>query len=219
MWAMEGDLEMLLGELHIRMKGLIGFARLCPGDQYEVVVRLGRQRWRVRGRIHQDDSQSWDQEEMLFLPHIHHDFQIKVTEAKGLGWLLVGMVTCASADFLVARPQMMLVDVTELGTIKLQLEVSWSPFEGSEGPRRSAVGSRSWTAPSPPSFTEKYFLSVQRELRQRGSVSSLLSEGRRPRGEVSLLSFLSPPQTPHPSSPPQTPHPSSPRYQQTIPNG
>lgn len=49
----------------------------------------------------------------------------QVTEAKGLGWLLVGMVTCASADFFVARPQLMLVDITELGTIKLQLEVTW----------------------------------------------------------------------------------------------
>ncbi|KAI4878689.1 hypothetical protein NFI96_030547, partial [Prochilodus magdalenae] len=33
MCAMEGELEILLGELQIKMKGLIGFARLCPGDQ------------------------------------------------------------------------------------------------------------------------------------------------------------------------------------------
>lgn len=67
MSVMEGELEILLGELHIKMKGnahahthtgsqvnedsssfkcfmgfplagLIGFARLCPGDQYEVNV-------------------------------------------------------------------------------------------------------------------------------------------------------------------------------------
>ncbi|KAF0034390.1 hypothetical protein F2P81_012148 [Scophthalmus maximus] len=78
MSVMEGELEILLGELHIKMKGLIGFARLCPGDQYEVVVRLGRQRWRIRGRIESDDTQSWDEEEMVFLPHIHHNFEIKV---------------------------------------------------------------------------------------------------------------------------------------------
>lgn len=53
------------------------------------------------------------------------DLSCQVTEAKGLGWLLVGMVTCASADFFVAKPQLMLVDITELGTIKLQLEVTW----------------------------------------------------------------------------------------------
>ncbi|KAM7401580.1 hypothetical protein PAMP_016885 [Pampus punctatissimus] len=203
MSVMEGELEILLGELHIKMKGLIGFARLCPGDQYEVVVRLGRQRWRIRGRIESDDTQSWDEEEMVFLPHIHHNFEIKVTEAKGLGWLLVGMVTCASADFFVVRPQLMLVDVTELGTIKLQLEVTWNPFDSTEKMRplsvsRQSVSSRkssvySWTAPSTPSFTEKYFISMVRELQdQQGSLPSLVSKSRHNRG-VSLLSYLSNP--------------------------
>uniref|UniRef100_A0A8C9YA77 RIPOR family member 3 n=1 Tax=Sander lucioperca TaxID=283035 RepID=A0A8C9YA77_SANLU len=181
MSVMEGELEILLGELHIKMKGLIGFARLCPGDQYEVVVRLGRQRWRIRGRIQSDDTQYWDQEEMVFLPHIHHNFEIKVTEAKGLGWLLVGMVTCASADFFVVRPQLMLVDITELGTIKLQLEVTWNPFDSTEKVRplsvsRQSVSSRkssvySWTAPSTPSFTEKYFI-VSTQTRSHTSYSA-----------------------------------------------
>ncbi|XP_044069271.1 RIPOR family member 3 isoform X2 [Siniperca chuatsi] len=204
MLFMEGELEILLGELHIKMKGLIGFARLCPGDQYEVVVRLGRQRWKIRGRIESDDTQSWDEEEMVFLPHIHHNFEIKVMEAKGLGWLLVGMVTCASADFFVARPQLMLVDITELGTIKLQLEVTWNPFDSAEKMRplsvsRQSVSSRkssvySWTAPSTPSFSEKYFISMVRELQDReGSLPSLVSKSRHNRGGVSLLSYLSNP--------------------------
>ncbi|XP_067362156.1 RIPOR family member 3 isoform X2 [Channa argus] len=201
MSVMEEELEVLLGELHIKMKGLIGFARLCPGDQYEVVVRLGRQRWRIRGRIESDDTQSWDEEEMVFLPYINHNFEIKVAEAKGLGWLLVGMVTCASADFFVARPQLMLVDITELGTIKLQLEVTWNPFDSAEKMRplsvsRQSVSSRkssvySWTAPSTPSFTEKYFISMVRELQdQDGSLPSLVSKSHHNRGGVSLLSYL-----------------------------
>uniref|UniRef100_A0A3Q2X4M9 RIPOR family member 3 n=1 Tax=Haplochromis burtoni TaxID=8153 RepID=A0A3Q2X4M9_HAPBU len=134
MSTMEGELEILLGELHIKMKGLIGFARLCPGDQYE---------------------------------HLHAN-NLMCRTTKGLSWLLVGMVTCASADFFVARPQVMLVDITELGTIKLQLEVTWNPFDGTEKLRplsgnKQSVSSRkssvySWTAPSTPSFTEKYFI-------------------------------------------------------------
>ncbi|KAF6716458.1 Protein FAM65C [Oryzias melastigma] len=211
MSAIEGELEILLGELHIKMKGLIGFARLCPGDQYEVVVRLGRQRWRIRGKIVSDDSQCWDQEETVFLPHIHHNFEIKVTEAKGLGWLLVGTVTCASADFFMAKPQLMLVDITELGTIKLQLEVVWSPFDSAERFRplsisKASVSSRkssiySWTPPSTPSFTEKYFMSMVRELQDKEGSLPLLSRGHHSREGVSLLSYLSTP--PHG---PQTPH-------------
>lgn len=54
-----------------------------------------------------------------------HELFLQVTELRGLGWQLVGMVTCISADFFVAKSQLMLVDITELGTIKLQLEVTW----------------------------------------------------------------------------------------------
>uniref|UniRef100_A0AAV2M4J3 FAM65 N-terminal domain-containing protein n=1 Tax=Knipowitschia caucasica TaxID=637954 RepID=A0AAV2M4J3_KNICA len=201
MLSMEAELEILLGELQIKMKGLIGFARLCPGDQYEVVVRLGRQRWRIRGKIESDDTQTWDQEEMAFLPHMNHNFHIKVTEAKGLSWQLVGNVTCASADFFVSRPRLMLVDITELGTIKLQLEVSWNPFDSSEKMRplsisRQSVSSRkssmSWTARNTPSFTEKYFMSMVRDLQDaEGSLPSLVPKLRPTRGGESLLSYLS----------------------------
>ncbi|KAG9479166.1 hypothetical protein GDO78_012699, partial [Eleutherodactylus coqui] len=36
MCTVESEMENLLGEFCIKMKGLAGFARLCPGDQYEV---------------------------------------------------------------------------------------------------------------------------------------------------------------------------------------
>ncbi|XP_077948736.1 RIPOR family member 3 isoform X2 [Gasterosteus aculeatus] len=197
MSVMEEELEILLGELRIKMKGLIGFARLCPGDQYEVAVRLGQRRWRIRGRIQSDNTQAWDEEEVVFLPHIRHNFEIKVTEAKGLGWLLVGMVTCASTEFFVARPQLMMVDVTELGTIKLQLEVTWNPFDSEK--MRPLVSSRkislhSWTAPSTPSLTEKYFISMMKELQEgHGSLPSLVNKCRPMRGGVSLIRYLSHP--------------------------
>uniref|UniRef100_A0A674AZ23 RIPOR family member 3 n=1 Tax=Salmo trutta TaxID=8032 RepID=A0A674AZ23_SALTR len=199
MCVMEGELEILLGELHIKMKGLIGFARLCPGDQYEVVIRLGRQRWKIRGKIQTDDRQSWDVEEMIFLAHIHENFDIKVTEVKGLGSLLVGMVMCKSADFFMSRPQLMVVDITELGTIKLQLEVVWNPFDSGEmrpittASSRQSIHSRkgsvySWIPPNTPSFTEKYFISMVRQLQHdpEGSFSLVSRESR----GVSLLSFL-----------------------------
>lgn len=39
--------------------------------------------------------------------------------------MVVGAVTCDIADFFTARPQLVVVDITELGTIKLQLELLW----------------------------------------------------------------------------------------------
>eukprot|EP00079_Xenopus_tropicalis_P039535 XP_017953306.1 PREDICTED: protein FAM65C [Xenopus tropicalis] len=125
MCTIEGELEVHLGEFLIKMKGLVGYARLCPGDHYEVLIKLGRQRWRLKGKIETDDSQMWDEEERMFIPNLCENFEIKVVELRGLTTIVVGLVTCHSADFFTTRPRIIIVDITELGTIKLQLEVIW----------------------------------------------------------------------------------------------
>ncbi|XP_036757882.1 RIPOR family member 3 isoform X9 [Manis pentadactyla] len=83
MWLIEGALEVHLGEFQVRMKGLVGYARLCPGDQYEVLMRLGRQRWKLKGRIESDDSQTWEEEERAFIPTLHDNFEIKASGHRG----------------------------------------------------------------------------------------------------------------------------------------
>ncbi|MXQ86616.1 hypothetical protein E5288_WYG013134 [Bos mutus] len=191
MWFIEGALEVHLGEFRVRMKGLVGYARLCPGDQYEVLLRLGRQRWKLRGRIESDDSQTWDEEEKAFIPTLHENFEIKVTELRGLSSLAVGAVTCDITDFFTTRPQVIVVDITELGTIKLQLEVLWNPFDtesflvSPSPPGKFSIGSRkgslyNWTPPNTPSFRERYYL-------PRAQQALLLDRPRAP----SVLSCLS----------------------------
>nr|XP_054111427.1 RIPOR family member 3 isoform X1 [Callithrix jacchus] len=195
MWLIEGALEVHLGQFHIRMKGLVGYARLCPGDQYEVLLRLGRQRWKLKGRIESDDSQIWDEEEKTFIPTLHENLDIKVMELRGLGSLAVGAVTCDIADFFTMWPQVIVVDITELGTIKLQLEVQWNPFDTesfvvSPSPTgKFSMGSRkgslyNWTPPSTPSFRERYYLSVLQQPTQQ----ALLLGGPR---ATPILSYLS----------------------------
>ncbi|XP_064023928.1 RIPOR family member 3 isoform X2 [Pogoniulus pusillus] len=182
MCFIESALEVHLGEFHLKMKGLVGFARLCPGDQYEVFVRLGRQKWRLKGKIETDDSQTWDEEEKIFIPNLHEKFEIKVTELRGLATILVGVVTCDSINFFTTKPQAIIVDITELGTIKLQLEVLWNPFDTenlflSPGTTtKFSVGSRksslyNWTPPNTPSFREKYYLSVLQQRQNQGDIS------------------------------------------------
>uniref|UniRef100_A0A9J8DFW0 Rho family-interacting cell polarization regulator 2 n=1 Tax=Cyprinus carpio carpio TaxID=630221 RepID=A0A9J8DFW0_CYPCA len=110
--------------------GLAGFARLCPGDQYEIFMRYGRQRWKLKGKIETNSKQSWDGEEMIFMPLITDLINIKVTELKGLAThILVGSVICETKDLFTAMPQVVAVDVNDLGTIKLNLEVAWFPFD------------------------------------------------------------------------------------------
>ncbi|XP_078810713.1 rho family-interacting cell polarization regulator 2 isoform X3 [Oryzias latipes] len=130
MSTFEVELENLLGEFHIKMKGLAGFARLCPGDQYEIFMRYGRQRWKLKGRIEVNSRQSWDGDEMIFMPLISDLINIKVTELKGLAThMLVGSVICETKELFTAMPQVVAVDVNDLGTIKLNLEVTWYPFD------------------------------------------------------------------------------------------
>ncbi|KAK5855069.1 hypothetical protein PBY51_005208 [Eleginops maclovinus] len=130
MSTFESELENLLGEFHIRMKGLAGFARLCPGDQYEIFMRYGRQRWKLKGKIEVNSRQSWDGDEMIFMPLITDLINIKVTELKGLAThMLVGSVICETKELFTAMPQVVAVDVNDLGTIKLNLEVTWYPFD------------------------------------------------------------------------------------------
>ncbi|XP_056405187.1 RIPOR family member 3 isoform X2 [Hyla sarda] len=169
MCMIEGALEVHLGEFFIKMKGLVGYARLCPGDHYEVLIRLGRQRWRLKGKIETDDSQMWDEEERVFIPNLCENFEIKVIELRGLSTIMVGVVTCDSADFFTTQPRIIIVDITELGTIKLQLEVIWNPFDNSKilstpgmtNKFSSSVRKISlyhWTPPNTPSFRDKFYL-------------------------------------------------------------
>ncbi|XP_036394874.1 rho family-interacting cell polarization regulator 2-like [Megalops cyprinoides] len=133
MSTFESELENLLGEFHIKMRGLAGFARLCSGDQYEVFMRYGRQRWKLKGRIEGNSRQSWDGEEMVFTPLIIDLISIKVSELKGLAnHILVGSVICETKDLFTAMPQLVAVDVNDLGTIKLNLEVAWYPFDAED---------------------------------------------------------------------------------------
>ncbi|ELK04292.1 Protein FAM65C [Pteropus alecto] len=161
----------------------------------EVLMRLGRQRWKLKGRIESDDSQTWDEEEKAFIPTLHENFEIKVTELRGLSSLAVGTVTCDITDFFTTRPHVIVVDITELGTIKLQLEVLWNPFDTeiflvSPSPTvKFSVGSRkgslyNWTPPSTPSFRERYYLSVLQQPAQQ----TLPLGGPR---ATSILSYLS----------------------------
>ncbi|KAG5848487.1 hypothetical protein ANANG_G00098960 [Anguilla anguilla] len=130
MCMLESELENQLGEFHIKMKGLAGFARLCAGDQYEIFMKYGRQRWKLKGRIEINGKQVWDSEDMVFLPLITEFLSIKVTELKSLAnHVVVGNVSCETKDLFAALPQTVAVDINDLGTIKLSLEVTWNPFD------------------------------------------------------------------------------------------
>ncbi|TSS72706.1 Rho family-interacting cell polarization regulator 1 [Bagarius yarrelli] len=174
MCMLENEIENQLGEFHIKMKGLAGFARLCAGDQYEIFMRYGRQRWKLRGRIEINGKQVWDSEEMVFLPLITEFLSIKVTELKSLAnHVVVGNVSCETKDLFAAMPQTVAVDINDLGTIKLSLEVTWNPFDKDDQASTASTVSKAptvnkrfstYSPPDTPSLREQAFYSVPRSL-------------------------------------------------------
>uniref|UniRef100_A0A8I3WG31 Rho family-interacting cell polarization regulator 2 n=1 Tax=Callithrix jacchus TaxID=9483 RepID=A0A8I3WG31_CALJA len=188
MCTIEAELENLLGEFSIKMKGLAGFARLCPGDQYEIFMKYGRQRWKLKGKIEVNGKQSWDGEETVFLPLIVGFISIKVTELKGLAThILVGSVTCETKELFAARPQVVAVDINDLGTIKLNLEITWYPFDVEDTTPSSGAGNKaaalqrrmsmySQGTPETPTFKDHSFFCKPAGSRSRSSSLSLTVE-------------------------------------------
>ncbi|XP_056463065.1 rho family-interacting cell polarization regulator 1-like [Gadus chalcogrammus] len=170
MCSLESDLESQMGEFHIKMKGLAGFARLCAGDQYEVLMRYGRQRWRMRGRVEVSSRQVWDSEDYIFLPLVTELLSIKVTELKSLAnHVVVGSVSCEMLDLFCPLPQTLAVDINDLGTVKLNLEVTWSPFDKDDQVSSASTVTKrllsNQSPPDTPSMREQVFYSL---LRRQG---------------------------------------------------
>ncbi|XP_029986870.1 rho family-interacting cell polarization regulator 1-like isoform X2 [Sphaeramia orbicularis] len=165
MCSLESEIESQMGEFHVKMKGLAGFARLCAGDQYEVLMRYGRQRWRLRGRVEVSNKQMWDSEEYIFLPLVTELLSIKVTELKSLAnHVVVGSVSCEMLDLFCPLPQTLAVDINDLGTVKLNLEVTWSPFDKDDQISSSSTVSKrllsNQSPPDTPSMREQVFYSA-----------------------------------------------------------
>lgn len=174
MCSLESELESQMGEFHVKMKGLAGFARLCAGDQYEVLMRYGRQRWRLRGRVEVSNKQIWDSEEYIFLPLVTELLSIKVTELKSLAnHVVVGSVSCEMLDLFCPLPQTLAVDINDLGTVKLNLEVTWSPFDKDDQTSSSSTVSKrllsNQSPPDTPSMREQVFYSL---LKRQGEMEN-----------------------------------------------
>ncbi|XP_032369810.1 rho family-interacting cell polarization regulator 1 isoform X2 [Etheostoma spectabile] len=172
MCSLESELESQMGEFHVKMKGLAGFARLCAGDQYEVLMRYGRQRWRLRGRV--EVKQIWDSEEYIFMPLVTELLSIKVTELKSLAnHVVVGSVSCEMIDLFCPLPQTLAVDINDLGTVKLNLEVTWSPFDKDDQTSSTSTVSKrllsNQSPPDTPSMREQVFYSL---LKRQGEMDN-----------------------------------------------
>ncbi|KAL8580671.1 hypothetical protein ACOMHN_004713 [Nucella lapillus] len=151
--AIEAQLENMCGTFNCKLKGMAGFARLCPGDVFEVTIRHGPQKWKTKGRIEKNNTQRWDIPEFTFKSLVGEILVIKALEVRSFKSVLLGQKNCEVKDLFSANPQLMTISINFNGSLKLSIVITWNPLEGmdetvtyfqpppsrQQGPRRRPV--------------------------------------------------------------------------------
>lgn len=58
--------------------GIMGFARVMPGDSFEVSIRHGNQKWKSKGFVARDSEQRWEQDRRALGIQINSSLTVKV---------------------------------------------------------------------------------------------------------------------------------------------
>uniref|UniRef100_A0A914L7Z2 FAM65 N-terminal domain-containing protein n=1 Tax=Meloidogyne incognita TaxID=6306 RepID=A0A914L7Z2_MELIC len=136
MGAIEAEACGMLGRLQFHVQAIIGFARICTGDVFEVCIRHGHQRWRTRGKTQPDRSQRWDLQPPIASIQVlwNVPVQVRVLEIGFLRARCLSERQFDPAKFAAAQPQLVTMNLNSSGSLKLRLIVTWLPLLSSNIP-------------------------------------------------------------------------------------
>ncbi len=126
--AIEAQIEAFLGTFQFQIEKLIGFARLCPGDTYELIIKYGNaSKFRTRTKIQKDGSQAWTHTKFSFKITINDSLLIKINEIKFLTKnVIIGERICDTKElFSTTQTQRLTINANTSGTIKLSMLITW----------------------------------------------------------------------------------------------
>lgn len=123
----------MLGTFILNLQEISGFSRICPGDEYELVIRYGQQKWKTRGRIlkQNKNEQIWTRNQFHLKAKLADLLLIKISEVKLLGVSLktIGTKCFEVNNFYSIEPQRMIINANQSGTIKLMFLVTWNLYD------------------------------------------------------------------------------------------
>ncbi|OUC43187.1 hypothetical protein D917_09940, partial [Trichinella nativa] len=74
---LQAETEVYMGSLIFQPKGIVGFARITCGDEFELVIKHGSQKAKMRTKIGKDRVQIWNPPEAVFKCFLGEIFELK----------------------------------------------------------------------------------------------------------------------------------------------